>query len=835
MEVHIVRQGNRVDGNILRLARLRRVRLLFFLGFSFASLLHAQDVLTYHNDNARTGQDLHEVILNPSNVNVTQFGKVFQVAVDGKVDAEPLYASGMAISGQGTHNVLFVATEHDSFYAFDADTGAQLWQVSLAPASETTSDNRGCGQVTPEIGITATPVIDRMIGPNGTIYVVAMTKDSSGAYHQRLHALDMTTGAELLGGPKEIQATFPGTGANSNGTDVVFDPAQYKERPGLLLLDHVIYTAWSSHCDIDPYTAWIIAYDESDLNQLNVLDLTPNGHEGSVWMSGAGMAADSDGNIYALLANGTFDTTLDANGFPSQGDYGNAFVKLSTANGGLAVADYFTMSNTVAESNADEDLGSGGALVLPDMTDVMGTTRHLAVGAGKDQAIYLVDRDNMGKFSPVADNIYQELQSALAGGIFSMPAYYNGRLYYGPVGNSLLAFQFSNARLLTSPVSATSTIFTYPGATPSVSANGTSSAIVWATENTDPAVLHAYDATDLSRELYNSNQAGTRDQFGIGNKFITPMIANGKVYVGTTNGVGAFGLLGPAAAVSPTTLSFGGQLVGTISSSQTVTLKNIGSGPITISNIEVTGDFGESDDCPASPSTLDPPAACVIDVTFRPTAAEHATGILRITYDAVGSPQEVALSGAGQDYSLSLSAASATINAGQPSTATLSVTPAGGMNQVVSLSCSVSPVVSHGPKCSVSPSSVTPDGTNPATATVTITTTARGAAVWPDHRLMPPISRLPWMVWLVLSAFWVLGFKAAGKFSRSTSMRTVRTVVFATGLLVASIWTSCGGGGGGSSFSPPAMGGTPAGAYTISVTASAAGVSRGTSLSLTVQ
>ena len=260
-------------------------------------------------------------------------------------------------------------------------------------------------------------------------------------------------------------------------------------------------------------------------------------------MSGAGLAADSAGNIYPLMANGTFDTTLDMNGFPSQGDYGNAFVKLSTANGGLAVADYFTMSNTVAESNADEDLGSGGALVLPDMTDANGITRHLAVGAGKDQTLYMVDRDNMGKFNPNADNIYQEILSALPGGIYGMPAYFNGRLYYGPVGSSLLAFQFSNAKLQTAPVSVTSTTFAYPGAIPSISANGASNAILWATENTSPAVLHAYDASDLSRELYNSNQAGARDQFGAGNKFITPTIANGKVYVGTTNGVGAFGLL----------------------------------------------------------------------------------------------------------------------------------------------------------------------------------------------------------------------------------------------------------------------------------------------------
>jgi outer membrane protein assembly factor BamB len=564
-----MRQGNPTGSTVLGLSPSRWVHVLaLFLAFSFVSPLRAQDVLTYHNDNARTGQNLNEMILTPSNVNATQFGKIFQVTVDGKVDAQPLYASAVAIPAQGAHNVLFVATEHGSVYAFDADAGTQLWQVSLVPTGETTSDDRGCSQITPEIGITSTPVIDRSSGPNGAIYAVTMTKDSSSAYHQRLHALDITTGAELFGGPTEVQATFPGKGDNSNGTSVIFDPGQYAERAGLLLLNQVIYTGWTSHCDDAPYTAWVIAYSESTLKQANVLDLTPNGDEGSIWMSGAGLAADPAGYIYPLVANGTFDTTLTPAGLPSLGDYGNAFMKLSTANAGLVVADYFTMSNTVSESNADEDLGSGGALVLPDMTDASGVTHHLAVGAGKDQAIYLVDRDSMGKFNPNADNIYQELLSALPGGIWSMPAYFNGRLYYGPVGNNLLAFQFSNAKLQTSPVSSTSAAFAYPGATPSISANGTSNGIVWVTENTSPAVLHAYDATNLSNELYNSNQMGARDQFGAGNKFITPTIANGKVYVGTTNGVGAFGLL---ASVADFTLAVasGGSASASVTPGQT--------------------------------------------------------------------------------------------------------------------------------------------------------------------------------------------------------------------------------------------------------------------------
>src|ERR1019366_3267109 len=247
-------QDNPTGRTVLRLSPSGRILVLaFFLAFSFELPLRAQDVLTYHNDNARTGQNLNEIILTPSNVNFTQFGKVFQVPVDGKADAQPLYASAVAIPAQGSHNVLFVATEHDSVYAFDADTGTQLWKVSLLQAGETTSDTHGCGQITPEIGITSTPVIDRSSGPNGALYGVAMTKDSSSAYHQRLHALDITTGADLFGGPTEVQATFPGTGDNNDGKNVIFAPGQYAERVGLLLLNRVIYTGWTSHCDEAPY------------------------------------------------------------------------------------------------------------------------------------------------------------------------------------------------------------------------------------------------------------------------------------------------------------------------------------------------------------------------------------------------------------------------------------------------------------------------------------------------------------------------------------------------------------------------------------------------------
>jgi hypothetical protein len=509
-------------------------------------MTNAPDVTTWHYDLARTGLNPQETILTPANVNSTQFGKIGFFSVDGKVDAQPLFLANVVINN-ALHNILYVATEHASVYAFDADSGAQLWHISVLGSGETTSDDHGCSQITPEIGITSTPVIDRKSGANGTLFTVGMSKDSSGIYHQRLHALDLTTGAELSGSPTEISATYPGTGDNSAGGSVVFNPSQYAERAALLLLNSTIYTTWTSHCDIGLYTGWIIAYGESTLQQTAVLNLTPNGHEGSVWMAGAGMAADSNGFIYLLDANGTFDTTLDSNGFPSQHDFGNAMLKLSTAGGKLTVADYFESSNGVNDSGADLDFGSAGALLLPDQTDAGGTVHHLIVGAGKDKIIYVADRDNLGKYNPSSTaNIYQQLSGAVTGMVYGSPAWFNGVLYYAADGDSLKAFPIANARLATSASSATAVKFQHPNATPTISANGNQNGIVWALEgNTGaPGVLHAYDPANLAHEFYNSNQAPSgRDSFGNGNKFIAPLVVNGKVYVGTQNGVAVFGLL----------------------------------------------------------------------------------------------------------------------------------------------------------------------------------------------------------------------------------------------------------------------------------------------------
>jgi outer membrane protein assembly factor BamB len=502
------------------------------------------DVVTYKNDVARTGQNLTETILTLTNVNSTNFGLRTFLQTDGKVDAQPLYLGALTIAG-ASHSVVFVATENDSVYAFDADTGATLWHVSLLGTGESPSDTHGCGQVVPMIGITSTPVIDRSAGPNGAIFVVAMS--AAGVYYQRLHALDLTTGAELFGGPKVIAATYSVPG----GGTLTFDPGQYEERAALLLSQGTIYTSWTSHCDQAPYTGWIIAYNETTLAQSAVLNIAAHGTGSgyaaagpAIWMSGGGPAADSSGNIYLLAGNGAFETTLNGSGFPNLGDYGNCFVKLTTAGGTLAVADYFAMSNALAESGADSDLGSGGALLLPDMTDAGGTVRHLMVGAGKDNNLYVVNRDSMGEYSASGNNIWQQLSQALPGGIWSTPAWFNGTLYYGPNGGPLLAFSTSAAHLSSAPASQTAISFAYPGSAPAISANGTSNAILWAHENANPAVLHAYDATNLAHELYNSSQAANgRDQFGQGNKFITPTIADGLVFVGATNGVAVFGIL----------------------------------------------------------------------------------------------------------------------------------------------------------------------------------------------------------------------------------------------------------------------------------------------------
>ena len=514
------------------------------------------NVLTYKNNNARTGANTTETILTHSNVNSTQFGKLWFFPSDGLVDAQTLYVSNLTIPGKGSHNTLFVETENDTVYALDANTGAVLWQVSLLLAGETASDNRNCAQITPIMGITSTPAIYlKSATAGGYLYVVAMSKDSSGNYHQRLHALSLGSGKEVLGGPVQIQATYPGTGPNSSGGVITFNPADYKSRPAVLLLNGVVYVSFSSNCDGPPFNGWIMAYNGTTLAQEAVFSTSPNGENGALWGSGAGPAADASGNIYQMVGNGTFDETLNSLGFPSSGDYGNGYLKLTFASNALSVADYFASYNA-ADGPFDEnvELGSSGPLILPAMENAAGTVMHLAVGAGKVGTIFVVNLENMGKYNPAGDsNVYQALVGVMGpggadgvGAVRFPPASFGNTVYFSGNQTPIMAFEFTEALLSTAAVSSTPEVFQYPGAGMSISANGSSNGILWAVAPGGDGVgngLYAYAAGKLSDELYNSNQAANgRDQITYA-KFAPPTIANGMVYVATQTGVAAFGLL----------------------------------------------------------------------------------------------------------------------------------------------------------------------------------------------------------------------------------------------------------------------------------------------------
>jgi len=496
------------------------------------------DVVTYHYDNQRSGENLKETTLNPGNVNSATFGKVGEFAVDGQIDGQTLFLSQLGIPGQGNKDVLYLATENDTVYAVDAQSiggssATILWKTSVLPGGESPATSLPCGNIRPN-GITATPVIDRA---RNAIYVEAMSQNPAGNIVHRLHALDLTNGSELFGGPTTITASFPGTGGNSSGGVVTFLPPVHHERAALLEAGSTIYTAWAGlFGDCGAYSAWVIAYDAGTLKQTGAIDLVPNNSGGGMWMGGGGPAADAAGNVYVISGNGFADTP------GANHSYGNSFVRLSTS-GGLTVGDYFTPYNTSAEDSADEDFGSAGPLLLPDLTDAGGIVRHLAVGAGKDGNLYVLNRDNLGQFNSTKNNIYQPAIQLSTGENHSSPVFFNNTVYICPTNNALKAFPVSQALLGTLPSSESAHLFGSNGAVPSISANGASQGIVW-TLDWEAGVLFAYDARDLTKELYDSNQAAAnRDHFSaVGGHFITPMVANGRVYVGTATSVAVFGL-----------------------------------------------------------------------------------------------------------------------------------------------------------------------------------------------------------------------------------------------------------------------------------------------------
>ena len=519
--------------------------------------LLSANVLTWHNDAGRTGLNSNEVSLTPANVNASTFGQLFTYPVTGNVYAQPLYVSNLAIPGQGTHNVVIVATENNDVYCFDANStsgtsGGVLWHVNLGLAAATPNSyfaNRygPYHDITPQVGITSTPVIDLA---SGTIYIDAFTNDVAGqnSYSHHIHALSLTTGADKVT-PMLVSASVLGNGVGGNGTSIPFVAEQQLQRPALTLLNGVLYVAYSGYADTDPYHGWILGFNAATLQLTSVLNTTPNTlagssnpGEGGIWMTGAGLASDGS-NLFLLVGNGDFSSSL--------GNWGDSILKVTpdsstssnpNINGyGTRVADSFTPYNQQSLANADADLGSGGGIALPDQP---GSTPHLFVGAGKQGVIYVVNRDALGGYGTSDSPTVQEVN--LGHGVFSSPAYFNSAIYYHATGDVLKEYTLTNGRISAAPAAQGSISYSSNGATPSISSNGTANGIVWDVQNdsSSHAELHAYNAATLS-ELYNSNQTAARDQLGPGVKFVTPTIADGEVFVGGKGFLSVFGLIAP--------------------------------------------------------------------------------------------------------------------------------------------------------------------------------------------------------------------------------------------------------------------------------------------------
>jgi hypothetical protein len=475
-------------------------------------------VFTYHNDLSRDGVNSQEYALNTSTVKAATFGKRFACAIDASAYAQPLWVANVAIGG-GTHNVLVAATVHDTVYAFDADASSchTYWSKSLLASGETwvTSIDLNCSDLTPDIGIVGTPVIDPT---TNTIYVVSKSKNG-GTFHQRLHALSLIDGSEKFSGPQEIAFTSGGA---------TFDPLKQNQRSGLALVNGVVYVTYASHCDSAVYYGWIVGYNASNLSQVSVFNDDPISGFGGIWMSGGAPAADSSNNLYVITGNGNWDGVSE---------FGDSFLKLSS---GLGVSSFFTPTNQSALNGSDGDLGAGGAAILVDQPSA--TVPHLLVGGGKEGKLYVLNRDNLG-----GSGDSQAVQTfSIGNGIFSTAAFWQNTLYIAPMQGHLQAFSLNatSGMFTTSSSSISADAYGYPGATPSVSSQGTSNGIVWALERPNPvagAILHAYDATNLGTELWNTNN-NAADQAGVDVKFTVPTVANGKVYVGTATEISVYGL-----------------------------------------------------------------------------------------------------------------------------------------------------------------------------------------------------------------------------------------------------------------------------------------------------
>jgi hypothetical protein len=519
------------------LPSFRTALILFVL-----SIPALAQLTTSQYDNFRSGATLHEKILTPQNVNAKRFGRLGAFPVDGPVYTQPLFVPSVEIPGKGTHDVLYIATEHDSVYAFDANrpNESPLWKVSFlnnasgtVPVSE---DDVQCPFIRPEVGVTSTPVIDL---PTGTLYVLARTKirhkASRDEYFQHLHALAITTGVEKFGGPKLITASVAGKGSGVENGQIPFDPLRENPRAALLLSNHTVYLTWASSCDVNPYHGWVMAYDAQTLEQKAVLNVNPDGREAGIWLSDTGPAADTDGNVYVPTGNGTFDAVSGGR------DYGDTVLKLDGSS--LVIRDYFTPHEQERISEADSDVGSSGPTLLPDQP---GPHRHLLLQPTKDSTIYVIDRDQMGKFHHDKDDLVQTIH--MSGGGYGAMAYWNGHAFFAASDDSLRSYVINNGRLAAGASSAMK--FQNPGATPSVSADGNKNAIVWVVStrtwngpDTKPAVLYAFDANKLGTPLYTSAENSQRDRAAMATRFVIPVVINGRVYFGARGEVEVYGLL----------------------------------------------------------------------------------------------------------------------------------------------------------------------------------------------------------------------------------------------------------------------------------------------------
>jgi hypothetical protein len=519
---------------------------LTWLDSSVPATQSSARLLTAQVDNARTGANLYEKILTPANVNSAQFGKLFSFKVDGDVYAQPLYMPDVDIPGKGQHNVLFVTTEADSVYAFDADgtSTTPLWHATLANptqgAQPVSSRDTSCFFIEPQVGITSTPAIDLK---TGTLYVLARTKESKGVlrsdqFKQHLHALAITTGVEKFGGPVEITASVKGYGSGGSNGQVAFDPQRENPRAALLLANDTVYLTWGSACDIAPYHGWLISYDTHTLVRKSVFNASPDGSDSAIWQGDAGPAADKDGNVFVVTGNGTFDAATGGRA------YGDSVLKLSSGAQDFKLLDYFTPSNQAQLNERDNDLGSSGPVLLPDQP---GAYPHLLVTAGKEGKIYLIDRDRMGKYQPGDDPHAIQTISA-SHGAFGAMAYWNRNVFFIGSDSRVEDFALDGGQLKLK--ASGNTKFFDSGATPAISANGSKNAIVWAASSknwneppTRPAVLYAYDAADVTHELYTTEQNSARDRAGVALRFAIPSIVNGKVYLGSRRQVDVYGLL----------------------------------------------------------------------------------------------------------------------------------------------------------------------------------------------------------------------------------------------------------------------------------------------------